>query len=176
MKKGLFSLIAAAIALVSFSKKDDSNLTFKSADLKVTDGSSNSLKEYSFTRNTDTTKKGGGRRGDEIPYRGTGNGGKEGTGGKGEKVTSDPGTGGNGKTSGGKNTYTPYRTTGGSGKEGHGGNGKKDTRGNGGSGKEGAGGKSGKVTSDPGTGGSGKEGTGGDGKKEAVIFRQQKSN
>lgn len=117
MKKGLFSLIAAAIALVSFSKKDDSNLTFKSADLKVKDGSSNSLKEYSFTRNTDTTKKGGGRRNNETPYRQTGNGGKEGhggngkketggkggdgkegAGGKGGKVTSDPGTGGVGKT------------------------------------------------------------------------------
>lgn len=63
--------------------------------------------ENSFEWNTDTTKMGGGRRGDEIPYRGTGNGGKEGAGGGGRKVVGDPGTGGNGK-------------------EGTGGNGKKE--------------------------------------------------
>jgi len=97
MKKSLFYLIVATLALVSFNKKDDSTITDKSADLKVKDWFSNNVKEYSFERNTDTTKKGGGR-GNYTPYRSAGNGGKEGHGrGKVGKATSDPGTGGDGK-------------------------------------------------------------------------------
>ena len=157
MKKGLFSLVAAAIALVSFSKKDNSTLSFNSNNLKASDRLSKNIHENLIERNTDTTKKGGGR-GNETPYRNSGNGGKEGTVGKGGKLTSDPGTGGSGKVGGGR--WGDIITNRGNGNEavlGKGETPKNETGGNGGAGKVGH-------------GGDGKKDVDGNNKKEAVIL------
>ena len=90
MKKLLFVLLITTIALTGFRKSDDSIVSFNCDNSKAIDLSIKNTSTTSWSVTADTTKKGGGRRGDEIPYRGTG--------GKGETPKKDPGgNGGKGK-------------------------------------------------------------------------------
>lgn len=115
MKKSLFVLLITTITLTGFRKSDDSIVSFNGDNSKAIDLSIKNTSTASWSVTADTTKKGGGRRGDEIPYRGTG--------GKVEAPKKDPG--GNG----GKGGTPKKETGGGNGGAGKEGNVKKDTDG-----------------------------------------------
>ena len=72
MKKSLFVLLITTITLTGFRKSDDSIASFNGDNSKALDLSKKNISTALWSVTTDTTKKGGGGRGDIITYRGTG--------------------------------------------------------------------------------------------------------
>ena len=126
MKKSLFVLLITTITLTGFRKSDALVVSFNDDNSKALDLSKKNISTALWSVTTDTTKKGGGGRGDIITYRGTG---KENVPvvGKGETTKKDGGGRGDIITyrgNGGRPTIIKEQTK------------KNETGGNGGVGKE----------------------------------------
>ena len=72
MKKALFILTITTIALTGFRKSDALVVSFNDDNSKALDLSKKNISTALWSVTTDTTKKGGGGRGDIITYRGNG--------------------------------------------------------------------------------------------------------
>ncbi len=126
MKKTLFVLMITTIALTGFRKSDALIVSFNDDNSKAIDLSKKNTSTASWSVTADTTKKGGGKRGDLIPNKGTG---KENVPvvGKGETTN---------KGGGGRGDIITYRGAGNEAVATKGETPKKETGGNGGVGKE----------------------------------------